>query len=408
MRLWPALSVCVPVALALGPDPAAARDLSIDASWTDPRPAELVTVLRHADGTILATRRDPVDATTTTLALDLTDLPRQAATVQSALIDAAQIHAQSAVLRIDGARDGRLGVELSALLALSLRGAFDCGTETGIVTLTEGVEQVTIALAGTRAPEVLRPAPDLPGTWQSESRLVAARDGARLVLTLPDTAPQVCAALPVPPVLPVVAQGMTGEWQIDLAADAARITLPEGTLAEGTPVAPVGAGRTEDGAILFRSAQFTLRLTPGLCERPGDRTPYPMAATLEQEDGTALPSGCAGSPFDLLTGQEWQVTSLLGLPVAQAMTLGFASGQVAGRGSCNRYQASVTFEGGRMALRDLGTTRVGCATALQNLELRFLDALEAATGFALGNDGTLILRAGPMPILTAQRQPAKP
>jgi heat shock protein HslJ len=228
--------------------------------------------------------------------------------------------------------------------------------------------------------------------------------GTTLTLTASDGTARLCPALPAPPVLPVTARAQDDTWVIALDAAQAAVTLPAGTLAEGEGIAPVGAGQVAGGAILFNSTQFTLTLRAARCQRGTDTVPYPLSARLAVAGGGMASEGCAGSPLDLLLGRAWSVTTLLGLPVTQDLTLGFGPGQVTGRGTCNRYQANVVFDGGQMDLRDLGTTRVSCPTSLRNLELRFLDALEQANGFDLGSDGMLILRAGPMPVLTARQR----
>jgi heat shock protein HslJ len=406
MRLWLLLSLCMIPCL-----PAVARDLTVAATWdapatsaTDPSSAtEIVTAVRLGDGSLGAVFRASVAAGVTTLDQVLTDLPRQATSLQVALMDGTRILAQTAPAPLERTETA-LSLTLSPVLALSLQTLFDCG-EVGVATLTTRgqVTRLSLTRAGTEVARLLSSNGPLSAPDGTSARV----DGMTLHLALPDGAQVVCPALPAPPVLPVTARAQDDTWTIALDATQALITLPPGTLAEGEAIAPVGAGQVAGGAIVFDSPQFNLTLRAVRCLRGTDTVPYPLSARLSLPQGPAS-EGCAGSPLDLLVGQAWSVTTLLGIPVTQDLTLGFGPAQVTGRGTCNRYQANVTFEAGHMALRDLGTTRVACPTALRNLELRFLDALENANGFELGADGTLILRAGPMPLLTARQRSVLP
>ena len=395
MRLWLALTVATLACL-----PAAARDLSLSVSWETPANAEIVTVLHLADGSLGAVIRAQVDDTATTLDQILTDLPRQASFVQVALMDDSAVLAQTAPVALDRL-DAPLSLTLSPVLALSLQSLFSCG-DLGVASVSAQGQVTRLSLSRNGA-EVARLLAS-SGVLMAPDGTTAQITGTHLTLTAPDGSETLCRALPAPPVLPVTARAQDDTWVIVMDAAQALVTLPDGALAEGEGIAPVGAGQVAGGAILFNSSQFTLTLRAARCLRGTDTVPYPLSARLALAGGVMASDGCAGSPLDLLLGRAWSVTTLLGLPVTQDLTLGFGPGQVTGRGTCNRYQANVVFDGGQMNLHNLGTTRVSCPTSLRNLELRFLDALEQANGFDLGNDGTLILRAGPMPLLTARQR----
>lgn len=396
MRLWLALSLCLVPCL-----PAAARDLSLSVTWAEPARGDIVTVLYLADGNIGAITRNPVGSDLTALNTMLTDLPRQATSVQVALIDDEKIVAQTAPTPLNRT-DSALSLMLLPVLALSLRSVFDC-VDLGLATLTTAGQVTRLSLTRDGQDVARFLSSDGPLTAPDGTRATLA--GTRLTVTARDGTETRCLALPAPPVLPVSARAQDDTWNVAISAASAIVTLPDGVLPTGTAIAPIDAGQSDEGSIVFRSSQFTLTLRASPCQRGSDTVPYPLSAHLTTAMGAGT-AGCAGSPLDLLLGRAWSVTTLLGIPVTQDMTMGFAAGQVVGRGTCNRYQANVTFDAGQMHLRNLGTTRVGCATSLRNLELRFLDALERATGFDLGANGMLVLRSGPMPVLTARQLPA--
>jgi heat shock protein HslJ len=91
-----------------------------------------------------------------------------------------------------------------------------------------------------------------------------------------------------------------------------------------------------------------------------------------------LPGAPGAAP---LVGSEWRLEDLGGRGVldnAQA-TLAFPeAGRVAGNSSCNRFFGSYTLMQDRIALGQLGGTRMACAPAVDEQETRYLDALQKA------------------------------
>lgn len=92
----------------------------------------------------------------------------------------------------------------------------------------------------------------------------------------------------------------------------------------------------------------------------------------------ALPGAPGAAP---LVGSEWRLEDMGGRGVldrAQA-TLAFPeAGRVAGNSSCNRFFGSYTLMQDRIALGQLGGTRMACAPAVDEQEARYLDALQKA------------------------------
>jgi heat shock protein HslJ len=379
---------------------AQARDLTFALTWDAGLPGEVVGVLRHSDGTILHSQRQFVSGDQTAITLEFTDLPRQAHSIQAALMDGTRLHAQTPVLPLE-ARSARMEAALSPVLALGFTATFDCADVWGAVDWVEADQTARLrSQSGTKLD--LQPAEN---GWTGPDGAIIQRRGTQLNVTWPDQRALTCPALPVPPLLPTVAQAPFDRWTIALGPTEASISLPEGTLPIGTLVSPVDAGQLQGGVVVFRSDQFELRLSQGACGRADHLVPYPLQAELSLPDAPEGQAGCAGSPLTLLAGREWRVTSVLGQALGPEMTIAVAGADVSGRGSCNRYLARLGIEAGRLRVTELGTTRVGCPISARNQEMRFLDALEGADGFSIGANGVLVLRTGAMPVLTAERKP---
>ncbi|QHE75362.1 META domain-containing protein [Hydrogenophaga sp. PBL-H3] len=92
----------------------------------------------------------------------------------------------------------------------------------------------------------------------------------------------------------------------------------------------------------------------------------------------ALPGAPAAAP---LVGSEWRLEDLGGRGVLERVqaTLTFPeAGRVAGNSSCNRFVGSYTLMQDRIALGQLGGTRMACAEAVADQETRYLAALQKA------------------------------
>ena len=92
----------------------------------------------------------------------------------------------------------------------------------------------------------------------------------------------------------------------------------------------------------------------------------------------AMPGAPAAAP---LVGSEWRLEDLGGTGVLDRVeaTLVFPeAGRVAGNGSCNRFFGSYTLMSDRIAIGQMGSTRMACAGAVGEQEARYLGALEKA------------------------------
>jgi heat shock protein HslJ len=107
----------------------------------------------------------------------------------------------------------------------------------------------------------------------------------------------------------------------------------------------------------------------------------------------ALSSAQAAETIPNLTG-SWRLERLRGVqnfdPAKTEMRIG-ADGAISTTVGCNRASARARFEGDRVSLGPLATTRLACPPELAGLEVAYFAALEAARSFLLKNSELALL-----------------
>ncbi|CUX80989.1 MAG: Heat shock protein [Roseibaca calidilacus] len=391
---------CAITALAQGVQ---ARDVALTLDWpTDTAPAtEIVAVTRDTAGAVLDTQRLTLPADTRNAVLPLPSLSRQASTVQvGALVDDA-FALQSARAPVEGGQAPEQ-MQLNAALSASFSDAYLCNSGQVIALFPDGD---AVRLEGQR----FSPAA-LEGRFTAPDGTVLNRAPGLLQLeTAEGTLIDSCQAIPARPILPLTALGPDASWKVHTeVAGSMVLTTPEPPADPVPELAPTKITRTADDVYAFRIGRQTLRVEHRPCQLPGLDMPYPFTAQLSAP-GASFPPGCAGNPLHALEGPVWQVTHLYGLPLPRAdermtdFSVQVNAGRLSGRTNCNRYLGRAAIAETRLQVTDLGTTRLSCPANQSNLEIRFLDALEAATGIKHLPDGSLALYAGPVAVLVATR-----
>lgn len=396
-------------ALALGSLPLQpALGLDVQASWPDqPDVGTLVALSLARDGRVLALHSQPVDSAATDAVLPIGPVPRQTAQVQIGLVRDGRLVAQSPRVPTSTAETS-VTLDLSAVLALGFAEDMLC-PDLRLANLRQVQDRLTLTLPG----QVLDFAalPDDPDRWSTRDGRVLTRDDAGIVVQDATGADAMhCAAVPFRPILPLAASGLGDDWQVTLDAAEIRVLWPDADAARDAVAATGFRARldTDTGALVFRADDLALTLIDAPCRRPGAQVPQPYQASLTGA-AVGVNAGCAGDPLVALRDTLWQVDRLFGVqirpdqPEFAPLTLEVEGTQISGRAACNRYVGAIDTPDGRLRISDLGTTRLGCPAALQSQELRFLDALEAATGFEVTANGTLVLRAGHVPVLSARQ-----
>lgn len=397
------------IGICLSAQGAAANDPIARLSWSAPAPAgsEAVLTLRAQSGLPLMTLRADPAFEALTHDIPLPPLPRAAYSLQAGLVSAGEVILQGPILPLAQGLDDVLAFALTEKSAQVFADAWACidaedfrtiQTDDGLILRRDGQDTPFRQTAGTG--------------YLAEDATQFTIIGNRAILDGPEMAtPVTCAPALQRPVLPITAFGKAPDWRISVTMDRAVIDLP-GLADDTLTTTGLRISAPRDGTMSLRSNALALRLEDRTCRIRGRDLIYPVTAHLRSDQPALASDGCAGDPLDFLAGVPWRVDNLLGLPLdlpsGSEMTILVSDGQISGRGTCNRYLGRADASNGQLAFRDLGTTRLSCRADLRNLELRFLDALESATGFDISPSGRLTLRAGVLPVLTARRQGATP
>lgn len=364
-------------------------------------------VIRDADGAQVLVLQNAVDRDAREETITLPPLPRAAATLQAGLSAGGRVVMQSQMRSISNRSANGLELHLEEQLALGFQDRWVC--EDGItVRTTRKPEGIALHIGGVT--KLFQDDPAQAGQFRTDDGQ-EWRQGADLAtLTRPDLGAIDCTPSLFRPILPLEARGHADIWRVSIDPDQTRIELPDRE-AETVATADLISLAPRDGTISFESSLLRLQLKDARCRLDQIDMPFPFSAQLAHDAEGSWPTGCAGSPLRLIDKGRWAVTSIFGQilgPVGEAaapeMTLQIIGQEVAGRGTCNRYVGTIGIDGDQLRISDLGTTRLACPLNKQHLELRFLDALEVATGFDLSRDNMLVLRAGPIPVLTAHRR----
>lgn len=398
--------------LILVPYLAQAQTEQVRLVWDSPTTegAEALLVIRDLQGRQIIVERAELTPGARAQSIALPPLPRASETVQAGIMEAGRVTLQSTIRPVSERAGGGLELRLRPALAIGLADLWLC--EDGETLQVTQVENGAMLERAGQAWTLVRDADDADdaAVLRSGTEVEWQQDGNEALLSLPDLAPVTCQPSLFRPALPLHATARDGSWHLDLSPEEAILILPD----REDQVFPASALTIEaerDGRVSLRADAFALEIVADDCRLRARNIPYPLAARLMLQDGRATTTGCAGSPLQRIAGASWFVTSIFGhAPEAGTdspppeLTLQISEGQISGRGTCNRYVGRARVVAGRVSFAELGTTRLACPLHKQNLELRFLDALEVTTGFQLSADGLLILRAGHMPVLTARQR----
>jgi heat shock protein HslJ len=118
----------------------------------------------------------------------------------------------------------------------------------------------------------------------------------------------------------------------------------------------------------------------------------------------AMPTQAAPAP---LAASSWAVTELAGNEMLDGHPVTFVfdtEGNINGDASCNRFGGSCSFDGDKLTISRIRSTRRACERPVMDQERTFLRLLGAVQNWAITADDKLVLR-GPEGVIKAKRQP---
>jgi heat shock protein HslJ len=110
-----------------------------------------------------------------------------------------------------------------------------------------------------------------------------------------------------------------------------------------------------------------------------------LAAACGSED----PAGSPGSTPD----GDWVLTGGIDLVDGFPITMSIEGSEVSGRAACNSYSGTVTVDGARLTIGEIGATEMGCQPAVMAAESAFIAALLRVVSF--DRDGDRLTLSGP-------------
>jgi heat shock protein HslJ len=221
-----------------------------------------------------------------------------------------------------------------------------------------------------------------------------------------DAAAAAPAEAPAGPAIQAVrGRGNEPGWSVDVSEAAIVLTTADGEVRTGAPVLDTVFA---DGAVLYVATgdkgEVAVKVADQVCTDSMSGMPHPQHVQV-WAGGQEL-KGCGGEPASLLQGGEWTVDELAGkTPVKDSkITLNFgADGSLSGSSSCNRLATSYALTGESLTIKQGAGTMMACEQPVMDQESTFLGLLSAVNGFAIADDGALLLKAADGRTIRARR-----
>jgi heat shock protein HslJ len=115
-------------------------------------------------------------------------------------------------------------------------------------------------------------------------------------------------------------------------------------------------------------------------------------SAIDARPGDEASAGSA-APAPALPGSSWTLADLPEVDLgATAPSIAFgADGTVSGSAACNTFNGTYTMDGSAITFGPLATTRMACPDDVMAVEDAYLDALDGAASWRIGDHGRLVL-----------------
>jgi heat shock protein HslJ len=194
---------------------------------------------------------------------------------------------------------------------------------------------------------------------------------------------------------PYRALGTEPFWSLSIDGGTIRYQPAEGRVVRVTKPRPIIGFNGER----YEARGMTVDITHVECsDGMSDRT-YHDTVTVSLGGRTLR--GCGGdllserpAPAASLLEGEWRIQSINGRPVAPRTTprVTFNGDRISGNASCNNFNGSFRFHRGRLTAGPLASTRMACASRVQNVqESAVLRTLGAPLSVSRNRNGKLVL-----------------
>jgi heat shock protein HslJ/membrane-bound inhibitor of C-type lysozyme len=204
--------------------------------------------------------------------------------------------------------------------------------------------------------------------------------------------------------LPLTLSGNEPSWRVIFDTAVTNVRMNFGQQVASLP--PVQM-KQEQGQWLYTTTDgkqtLTAQLENALCEDSMSGMTYPMKAIVTIDQKTY--QGCAGNPFQVLSGDAWKVKQIDGAAAVGEVTLAFDDAtKFSGNSGCNNYSGQYNLTGEGLKFNRAATTRMACAPALMQQEAHYLSLLTKVQRFEIAKDGALVLHGENDKTIRAERQ----
>jgi len=300
---------------------------------------------------------------------------------------------------------GTVDVDLGELVArpfvqTGFGSAFDCGVATVEVGfLPDGNARMRWGVSVSD----LRPEPTASGArygdggapptfvWSKGDAATVSLHGAELE----------CAVVPEGR-FPLSGRGNEPGWWVEVGPDRITYTGDTGAVRRELP-SPVAIPLPDGWHWAGGDPALAVVAQHGPATDDATGLPHPWRVTVMTGDTILV--GVGGAPEALLLG-EWRFEDLggQGIPDGPPATLRFdAEGHAGGHSGCNRYTGGYALTGEGLTFGPVAATRMACAPAAMDLEMRVFDVLTRTDRFGIDESGALVLHAAGVAIARLRR-----
>lgn len=364
-----------------------------------PQGAEVAVEVRGTDAGVIAFQTFPAASVPAPFALTV---PETDLVVTLALMhDGRMIRYAPTQVVAAGVEDVALGELLTRpFVQTGFGSAFDCGpvaVEVGFLPdgsarMRWGIEEAELRAEVTASGARFGDGREPPTfVWSKGDQATVSLHGVELD----------CAAVPAGR-FPLAGRGNEPGWQVEIGPDRIVYVGDYGAVRRDLPD-PVAVVLPDGWLYAAGDPSLAVLAQHGPAFDDATGMPYPWRMTVVT--GDTILTGGGGAPEALLLGERrFEDIGGHGVPDGPPATLRFdAEGRATGHGGCNRFTGSYALTGEGLSFGPMAATRMACAPAAMDLEMRVFDVLTRTDRFGTDDTGALVLYTADAPIARLRR-----